>query len=57
MKKQEYEAIQNSPLSAASRGYVDTIIDPAATRKHLIAAMDMLSTKREMKLDKKHGTV
>ena len=57
VKKQEYEAIQNSPLSAASRGYVDTIIDPAETRKHLIAAMDMLSTKREMKLDKKHGTV
>jgi len=56
-KTQEYEAIQNSPLSAASRGYVDAIIEPAATRKHLIAAMDMLSTKREMKLDKKHGTV
>ena len=56
-KTRDYEAIQNSPLSAASRGYVDAIIEPAATRKHLIAAMDMLSTKREMKLDKKHGTV
>ena len=34
-KTEEYKALQSSPLSAAGRGYVDTIIEPADTRKYL----------------------
>ena len=56
-KSAAYDALQNSPESAASRGYVDTVILPAATRKRVIAAFDMLATKREPGIDKKHGTV
>jgi len=56
-KSAAYDALQNSPESAASRGYVDTVILPAATRKRVIAAFDMLATKREPGMDKKHGTV
>lgn len=52
-----YDELQNSPESAASRGYVDAVILPAATRKRVIAAFDMLATKREPVMDKKHGTV
>ena len=52
-----YDELQNSPESAASRGYVDAVILPAATRKRVIAAFDMLATKREPAMDKKHGTV
>ena len=52
-----YEELQNSAASAAARGYVDTIISPSETRKYLIGAMDMLFTKRELRPDKKHGSV
>ena len=56
-KASEYREIQSSPMSAARRGYVDTIIEPADTRKYLIGAFEMLFTKREDRPAKKHGTV
>lgn len=56
-KAAEYATLQNSVLSAARRGYVDTIIEPADTRKYVIGAFEMLYTKRENRPDKKHGTV
>ena len=43
----KYNELQSSALSAARRGYVDDIIEPDATRKRLIAAFEMLFTKRE----------
>ena len=36
-----------SAVSAAKRGYVDAIIEPADTRKYVIGAFEMLFTKRE----------
>ena len=56
-KAAEYDALQNSVESAAGRGYVDTIIDAADTRKYVIGAFEMLFTKREDRPGKKHGTV
>ncbi len=56
-KAAEYKALQSSPRSAAGRGYVDTIIEPEDTRKYVIGAFEMLSTKREERPLKKHGTV
>ena len=56
-KKAEYETLQNSALSAAKRGYVDSIIDAADTRKYVIGAFEMLYTKKEERLAKKHGTI
>ncbi len=56
-KAAEYKELQSSPLSAARRGYVDTIIEPADTRKYVIGAFEMLFTKREERPMKKHGTV
>ena len=56
-KAAEYKELQSSPVSAARRGYVDAIIDPAETRKYVIGAFEMLFTKREDRPDKKHGTV
>lgn len=53
----KYRELQSSPLSAARRGYVDTIIEPADTRKYVIGAFEMLFTKREERPAKKHGTV
>ncbi|MDO4519387.1 MAG: carboxyl transferase domain-containing protein [Eubacteriales bacterium] len=56
-KAAEYRALQSSVNSAAARGYVDTIIAPADTRKYVIGAFEMLFTKREDRPAKKHGTV
>lgn len=56
-KAAEYAALQSSALSAAKRGYVDTLIDAKDTRKYLIGAFEMLFTKREDRPSKKHGTV
>lgn len=56
-KAAQYKELQSSPLSAAKRGYVDTIIQPADTRKYVIGAFEMLFTKREERPSKKHGTV
>lgn len=56
-KTAAYEELQSSVMSAARRGYVDDIIEPDATRKRLIAAFEMLFTKREDRPAKRHGTV
>ena len=52
-----YRNLQSSTVSAAKRGYVDAIIEPKSTRKHLIAAFEMLFTKKEIRPSKKHGAV
>lgn len=56
-KTEEYEKLQLNADSAARRGYIDSIIEPADTRKYLIGALEMLYTKREDRPDKKHGTI
>ncbi len=53
----EYAALQNNVASAAKRGYVDQIVEPADTRKYVIGAFEMLATKSEGRPEKKHGTV
>ena len=53
----EYASLQQCVTSAARHGHVDTIIEPADTRKYVIGAFEMLYTKREDRPDKKHGTV
>ena len=53
----EYAELQNNVVSAAKRGYVDTIIEAADTRKYVIGAFEMLYTKCEDRPAKKHGTV
>lgn len=56
-KADEYRTLQSSAVSAAKRGYVDSIIEARDTRKYLIGALEMLYSKREDRPDKKHGTV
>lgn len=55
-KAREYDALQSDIVTAAKRGYVDLIIEPADTRKYLVAAFEMLFTKRMDTPYKKHGT-
>ena len=56
-KAAEYQKLQASAEAAARRGYVDDIIQPEDTRKRVIAALEMLFTKREDRPAKKHGTI
>ncbi|MCD7908896.1 MAG: carboxyl transferase, partial [Clostridium sp.] len=56
-KTAEYTALQSSALAAARRGYIDDIIQAGETRQRVIAAFEMLFTKREDRPSKKHGTV
>lgn len=53
----EYRDSIANPYVAASRGYVDDVIEPMATRQRLISSFDMLSTKRETRPSKKHGNM
>jgi acetyl-CoA carboxylase carboxyltransferase component len=46
-----------NPYAAAERGYVDEVIDPAETRKKLIAGLEVLRSKREELPKRKHGNM
>ncbi len=46
-----------SPYIAASRGYVDVVINPMDTRPVLIKALEMLKNKRDENPPKKHGNI
>lgn len=52
--QEKYEA-DNCPFAAAASGAVDDVIAPEATRQYLIAAVDMLYSKREIVVPRKHG--
>jgi propionyl-CoA carboxylase beta chain len=53
----EYGATFANPYLAASRGFVDDVIDPRETRPRLIDALRMLATKRDRNPPKKHGNI
>src|SRR6266498_1820813 len=54
---EEYTAKFANPYAAASRGYVDDVIDPRETRPRLIDALRTLATKRDRNPAKKHGNI
>jgi len=54
---EEYHDRFATPYIAASRGYIDDIIDPAETRPRIIGALAMLQNKRETLPPKKHGNI
>jgi len=56
-KESEYAQLFANPYSAAERGYVDEVIEPAVTREKLIRAFEMLENKAEKMPRKKHGNI
>ena len=56
-KIKEYTQKFASPYIAAELGYVDDVIDPAATRPRIVDAFNMLASKRESRPAKKHGNI
>lgn len=53
----EYTAKFGNPLPAASRGFIDDIIEPRTTRWRLCRDLDLLETKNLSNPPKKHGNM
>jgi len=53
----EYRAKFANPYVAASRGFLDDVIEPKETRPRLINALEMLRNKRDTNPPKKHGNI
>jgi len=56
-KEKEYASIFADPYNAASRGYIDEVINPRDTREKLIRAFKMLENKALKLPKKKHGNI
>ncbi|MEF3112796.1 acyl-CoA carboxylase subunit beta [Streptomyces chrestomyceticus] len=54
---QEYEDALLNPYVAAERGYVDAVIMPSETRRHIVRGLRTLRNKRESLPPKKHGNI
>ena len=54
---EDYTERYANPYIAAERGYIDDVIDPAETRRKVIAGFEMLRTKREELPKRKHGVI
>ena len=52
-----YRAQFANPYIAAERGYIDDVIEPRETRPRLIAALELLQTKRQTNPKRKHGNI
>ncbi len=53
----EYREKFANPYVAASRGYIDDVIEPSDTRARLINALELLTNKRDSNPAKKHGNI
>ncbi len=56
-KIEEYREHFSNPYTAASRGFVDAVIQPRDTRPKIINALNMLASKKETRPWKKHGNI
>jgi propionyl-CoA carboxylase beta chain len=54
---EEYRALFASPYKAAELGFIDRVIRPEETRKHVADALEMLRDKRQDNPRKKHGNI
>jgi acetyl-CoA carboxylase carboxyltransferase component len=52
-----YRAEFATPLIAASRGYLDDVIDPSESRIRIIRALEVLREKRQNTPPRKHGNI
>lgn len=53
----EYEDTLENPHLAAERGYIDAVIRPASTRRHVASALRALRGKRTTPPPRKHGNI
>lgn len=56
-REKEYVEKFGNPFSAAKRGYIDDIIDPATTRRRICQDLELLSRKKLQNPWKKHANM
>jgi propionyl-CoA carboxylase beta chain len=56
-KLEEYIKKFANPYTAAERGFIDDVIEPADTRIRLINAFQLLKTKKDKNPSKKHSNI
>jgi acetyl-CoA carboxylase carboxyltransferase component len=54
---EEYNETYANPFIAAGLGYLDDVVEPADTRRHLIQALNNLRNKKQLLPAKKHGNI
>jgi propionyl-CoA carboxylase beta chain len=54
---EEYRDKFANPYVAASKGFIDEVIEPKTTRYKLIKTLEMLANKRDTNPPKKHGNI
>jgi methylmalonyl-CoA carboxyltransferase large subunit len=52
---EQYKKQFSSPYTAAARGYINNIIEPAETKSYIAVNLELLASKRENRPMKKHG--
>jgi propionyl-CoA carboxylase beta chain len=53
----QYRKTFANPYKAAELGYVDAVIYPEDTRRHIIQSLQMLQNKRQKNPPRKHGNI
>ena len=56
-KIKEFRDVFANPYVAASRGYIDDVIDPQDIRPKVISALELLVTKKSEQVPRKHGNM
>jgi acetyl-CoA carboxylase carboxyltransferase component len=56
-KVQEYKKQFGNPFISASRGHIDDVIDPDATRETIARSLDLLIDKEQSLPARKHGNM
>ena len=54
---EQYRLKFANPYIAASKGYIDDVIEPSETRTRLIASLKAIIRKREERPRRKHGNI
>jgi len=56
-KAAEYRALRTGPYYVASYGNIDEIIWPQDTRSKIISALEIMKTKKQNRIERKHGNI
>jgi acetyl-CoA carboxylase carboxyltransferase component len=53
----EYRELLYNPYVAAKMGYINAVVEPSQTRPRIIAALEALQNKKEIRPSRKHGNI
>lgn len=56
-KLKDYLENEAIPSKAENTGFIDGVISPSETRKRIINALELYVSKRDIKINKRHGNM